>query len=412
MIFKKPVPPAIAPWEEYSFQPEVLHEARLEYAAPTDFATGLLCIEPKLSEPGFRVKGSEDQTRGQLTEYAAEILLRQHRTFVFTVAVHRTSARLMRWTQISCIISEPISLENDKARFYEFFWRLRDATGTQLGLDPTATKLPEAVLETSGLLDAFSRFPSACRAQAYIEAALLKPLWSLYRLEVTNADDPKTMRTFIVRNLSSEHVSPVGKSSKPFIAFDEQYDVFCFLKPEDSWRAVSDEFHSELEIYGFLKGCAVTKTATVVCGGNVLNPDGSMQITGTGALQDPPGYLPLAHIRIVLKEVCIPLREYTDSLQLCKCILDGVSGESIGVISARVVLYSPVLFISSAHFEAFTKAKILHRDISDGNIMIYDDPAQPGEVVQGLLLDWDLAKFEYELTTGPVQPNRSVRERI
>ncbi|KAG1846352.1 hypothetical protein C8R48DRAFT_616437, partial [Suillus tomentosus] len=56
-----------------------------------------------------------------------------------------------------------------------------------------------------------------------------------------------------------------------------------------------------------------------------------------------------------------------------------------------------VLIIYSAHQDAYTNAKILHRDLSVGNIVIYRG--------KGFLIDWDLAKL---LTIqGPRQTTRT-----
>ena len=68
------------------------------------------------------------------------------------------------------------------------------------------------------------------------------------------------------------------------------------------------------------------------------------------------------------------------------------------MISVPVCLFiSP---FSSAHKEAFEKAKILHRDISVGNIIITERG--------GLLIDWDLAKDTEKPEKGSRQPFRTV----
>ena len=56
---------------------------------------------------------------------------------------------------------------------------------------------------------------------------------------------------------------------------------------------------------------------------------------------------------------------------------------------------------SVAHKEAFENAKILHRDISVGNILITNDG-------HGLLIDWDLSKYIKDLAMGARQGERSV----
>ena len=62
-----------------------------------------------------------------------------------------------------------------------------------------------------------------------------------------------------------------------------------------------------------------------------------------------------------------------------------------------------------AHRAAWVDAKVLHRDISRGNILIDDEPDDPNvKATQGFLNDWDLSKYEEHLDKGAVHANRSV----
>jgi hypothetical protein len=65
-----------------------------------------------------------------------------------------------------------------------------------------------------------------------------------------------------------------------------------------------------------------------------------------------------------------------------------------------IPLYLALLSVPSAHAEAFENAKILHRDISVGNVIISDRG--------GLLIDWDLAKDVKDLEKISRQPFRTV----
>lgn len=60
----------------------------------------------------------------------------------------------------------------------------------------------------------------------------------------------------------------------------------------------------------------------------------------------------------------------------------------------------PHLLFPLAHTEAIENAKILHRDISVGNVIISDRG--------GLLIDWDLAKDIDDLEKLSRQPFRTV----
>ena len=53
------------------------------------------------------------------------------------------------------------------------------------------------------------------------------------------------------------------------------------------------------------------------------------------------------------------------------------------------------------HKAAWEKKGILHRDVSDTNIVIVDD--------DGVILDWDLCKKLSAMGKGPTSPRRSVR---
>ncbi len=67
-----------------------------------------------------------------------------------------------------------------------------------------------------------------------------------------------------------------------------------------------------------------------------------------------------------------------------------------------------------AHIYAWETHKILHRDISVHNILIYypqqSDGTEGGAI--GLLSDWDLARTERQLQQGPVLPWRSVSYHV
>ena len=74
----------------------------------------------------------------QVSKYAAQILLRQHRTSVFLVYVRKTKARLTRWDRTGCIVSTPIDLDKEPAKLLSFIFRLGLMSPKELGYDETA----------------------------------------------------------------------------------------------------------------------------------------------------------------------------------------------------------------------------------------------------------------------------------
>ncbi|KAL7277962.1 hypothetical protein ACG7TL_007913 [Trametes sanguinea] len=105
-----------------------------------------------------------------------------------------------------------------------------------------------------------------------------------------------------------------------------------------------------------------------------------------------------AHYRIVFKDVCLPFTAVRSSKQLVKC------------------LYQCIM----THSLAYTKLRLLHRDISAGNVIILPAlsktvNAEGKKTVTwtGMLTDWELAKFVPEpdasgkLRETPRQPERT-----
>ncbi|KAH8100038.1 hypothetical protein BXZ70DRAFT_973311, partial [Cristinia sonorae] len=307
----------------------------------------------------------------------AEIQLRQHRTFVFSFYIYRSTACLMRWDRVGAIVSEPIDLETESPKFYEFFYRLGAATDLQLGFDPTAIVLykdVEADADVIALRHAVAEIPPESRIHPYISKAFEGDRWPFYRLSVPDRDDATKSRTFLVRNLSSHSISPTGRATKGYIAFDTDTKEFRFLK--NAWRPQSKDIPVELDVYRDLERNNVQGTATVCCGGDLPS-----QTTKTDKLTKD--YLQRVHTRLVLNEVGMPLKDYLCSRELCTAVLDAYQ----------------------AHDDAWTKAGILHRDISEGNIVLFVNPITG--VVEGLLIDWDLCKYRSKLRDGPTQKSRS-----
>ncbi|TCD61654.1 hypothetical protein EIP91_008122 [Steccherinum ochraceum] len=386
-------------WEDPSLEPgPTIDEERRPHVARGAFGHVKIGVENKVSNKGFGCELTDDflsagveaeKTQGQLAQYAAEIQLRQHRTFVFMISIYRTFVRIIRFDRVGGIVTECIDLRTDSHKLYEFLHRIKSFSDRELGYDPTATMLPNDIenADLNRLNAAISALPSDSRVTPFIQNAFGGEQWPVYELEVPVKNDPKNRQHFLVRNLSTSTQTPLtGRATKGYIAFDLSNDSFCFLKA--SWRADSEEIRSELEVYKHLEPFKIRGIATVVCGGDLpaSTDQDCTQLQSTETQNAHPSriYLPRIHTRLVLKEIGVPLKYFDDFEELSQT----------------------VFWAYKAHRDAWEKAGVLHRDISDGNVVIYETD----KVVGGLLIDWDLCKFASELAHLPpriTQKNRS-----
>lgn len=373
-------------------------ERRSKFIARHSHALAVVIGEVKLDNPGFGdydtsfllISADAEQTRGQIIDYATEVMLRQHRCFVFVFYIYRGTARLLRVDRNGAVVTKVIDLGKEPEVFFEFFYRLKDASDIELGFDPTATMVfesaedqdldPDAKPLREALQTALDQLNPAARVTSYITEAFEegKTMWPLYKLDVP--DKKIGTRSFLVRNLTTSSVSPTGRATRGYIAFDIEEKAFRFLK--DYWLA------------------------TVCCGGDLSMPGGELQVTRTQELGST-GYLRRIHTRIVLNEVGIPLKDYKNSKELCVLVKQAMKGSLFLVF---LTMAQTNARDSTAHEWAWVKADVLHRDISDTNIVIDEEFIEgKNPKVRALLIDWDLCKYKGELDQ-PSQKNRSVSE--
>ncbi|TFY50174.1 hypothetical protein EVG20_g11677 [Dentipellis fragilis] len=136
---------------------------------------------------------------------------------------------------------------------------------------------------------------------------------------------------------------------------------------KDSWRICLDDMEKEFEIYKLLEEKKVRNIAPMVCGGDVA---GQMTITqkyaGATWCSGKVDLLSHHHYRLVLGIIGRPLNDFKSTKEMVRAVHHA--------------------FL--AHWEAYSLANILHRDISGGNILIVED----GDTTRGILIDWDLSK--------------------
>ncbi|KAI0649747.1 hypothetical protein C8Q79DRAFT_1033308 [Trametes meyenii] len=369
------------------------------------------------------------QARGQASQYGLEIFNRQHRQHLFMLSIVRDTARIIYLDRCAAVVSHPFNYVNDPSILVTFLYRFSRMTPAQRGHDPTvsrATKAEDTMFRR--LWETYSDSENSAEALALIKRDLKHAAtehWPIYVLDVyerwaPSSDEPDATPTSILRADSqrSHHRclvgrphrmagSMTGRGTRGFVAYDLEEKRVVYIK--DFWRAVSKYIPSERDNYErlyhsledpLLDAAAVGEYfLTLRAGGDVIwapeaegnssegNPM-AVEIQETRAQNffvnthdaEPP--LVRRHHRLVFKEVCGSLEEFKSARDL-----------------VTVVMHA--LF---AHAHAWESAKLLHRDISSGNILICYSSGD----VRGILADWDLAKgAELLADQKATQPSRS-----
>ncbi|GJJ09952.1 hypothetical protein Clacol_004176 [Clathrus columnatus] len=295
------------------------------------------------TEEGFqhnleKLTGQGQDTLGQITAYATAHKCSQFRTHLFSLLIFKKHARILFWDCSGVVVTERFLLREDY--FLEFFTRFNHATKEQRGHDPTVQTLSK-----KERLSAMEVFPGdvnlvklSVGSQEYV---VQRSLWM-----GTGSPFGRSTRTFTAHPISGSMVDPTA----------------VFLK--DTWRVVSRE--REDLIYKKLQEKNVPFTAKLMVADDVLDHQTKVQEIAKErdwVVNVPKDLRKLQHFRLVLKEIGSELLTFTSTRELVSVIYDALQ----------------------AHKAAYEDARVLHRDISVGNILI-------GPNRRGLLVDWDFSK--------------------
>ncbi|OSD02560.1 hypothetical protein PYCCODRAFT_320476 [Trametes coccinea BRFM310] len=368
------------------FPVEVKH---LESDAPFTF-------DPANSSDKFLPNGeSHKQALGQLAEYCREQLTRHHRVFTFIISVCRGYARFLFSDRAGAVVSEPFDYLANPTPMATFLHRYIHATSLGRGFDPTATV---ASHEEQTLFTSLKQIYSA--NDTLSEAFQKAEEWPIYKLRICSRwgydedsgysrverNSPFSTRDFLVGRPIYVPPSLTGRCTRIFVACDLR-GVPVVIK--DYWRVYNSHTCSEYDIYLKLYEGEkpVRYIPTVVGGGDVQQSEESedqeaSQITSSHEFIGEVDAR--AHSRLVLKEVCRSLSTFKNFFELAS------------------VVYHALL----AHKEAWEDHGVLHRDVSAGNILIFDGTPGSSSPV-GLLADWELSKSKEQIFDP--QPTQRVR---
>ncbi|KAI0716112.1 hypothetical protein C8T65DRAFT_572319 [Cerioporus squamosus] len=424
-------------------------------------------------EGGAQPAGALDyhtQIRGLLNSYAECLFAVQQRLAVFILLVIGRTARFIRSDRSGSISTITIDYHLDWQLFVEILWRIGHCSKAVLGLDPTARRLSptdplyalmtehaaphEDDVDHQERLLSPHEYPKQPFVFSYVREAFRQSLdsnWPRYCVEVPDGNE---RRCFLICKPRFRAKGLSGRGTRGYVALDCQTKRFVWLK--DAWRARYLLTDCEGDILQRLNDAKVPRVPTVVCHGDIDDqvtltpqcwedqepssnpnpyptslpsyhvlspaeaaagpdlpaskkrkyPEDEQKASAAPPLEEiadsqPPfredrPFRRYKHYRLVEEEVALPLSEFQNGRQLIQIVRECVI----------------------AHYHATTDAKLLHCDISSGNILIYPkvlrvkDSKYPQKYhlrvkFTGLLADWEMAK-----STDPKQQAQHQTEHI
>ena len=300
------------------------------------------------SEGDCTISSSSSEARprvhcGQLPDYVAELFNRQHRLFVFAILFVNDRARLVHFDRTRASMTPEFDYTQRPDLIGKFLWRLspsrwgRDAD--TMGHDPTATPANEA--DTALFRTLHARYHPESTVGRCLKVAATDG-WPVYRLTVEGGFSsdgesavrrgaPISRREFLVGRPMSTSRSFSGRGTKVYAAYDVTTQKVVVIK--DSWRPNWGNIRPEYDTYMLLNDSSgqvvVTDIPTLLGGGDVVY-QGVTQETRTSP--SDPDRRARVHFRLVLKEVCRPLEDFVDSLELVTAISFALGGEPFSFV--------------------------------------------------------------------------------
>ncbi|TFK92770.1 hypothetical protein K466DRAFT_195010 [Polyporus arcularius HHB13444] len=366
-------------------------EERKNYVGRCSWADVVVPIEVKINTQKSAFYFEDDPTKflrtdsndgrealGQLGEYIGQVFGHQHRVHLYAVYVYKDRARLLYFERQGALVSEPFKYGTRKdLTLHTFFWRLANMSREQLGFDPTVTPADADVV--AKMREYAPHAPTDYIEQQIYRALSVDPKqpnvstssqWPPYELKMCG-------RRYLIARPTFASPALYGRCTRGYLAYDiDGEDGVRFIK--DSWRLDLKRVQPEHEVYERLEREGVTH-GVVTCLGHedVPNPDGSRQLTRIHQLISPSRPARV-HYRLLIRQVCRPLTDFADFEELTNIICEALI----------------------AHRDAWKKARVLHRDVSVSNIMIYEEGRGSYVVRYGMLCDWDLCKYQEQMSAN------------
>ncbi|KAF9226393.1 hypothetical protein BS17DRAFT_777175 [Gyrodon lividus] len=361
---------------------------------PKDTRQATIDIDQGSFEPDTKIA---NEARGQLIAYAVAHHGEQFRHFSFSVIIVKDHARFLRWDVSGVVVSAQFNYQTNPVIMAEFFWRFSRLTDEQRGHDRSvrpanlqpdldqrvrdklgveSTDTPLFKYDVPGLIGQGHcygpRPPYPARSLVGRSTRSLTVFYQPIKRDgeqhAEQEDEERIEQEQLVdRNVEQAH-QDVHQELKQDGDRDNRWAAERVIYLKDCWRFLSEthDIQPEHEIYESLNHHNTPNIPTLVRGGDVAGHGSTTvahQLTGAPWLCVKPKLTSFVHYRLALGDVGRPLTSFTCTKQLVR-----------GVLGAM-----------EAHWHAYHVARILHRDVSAGNVIVTDQG-------KGLLIDWELAK--------------------
>ena len=302
---------------------------------------------------------------GQHIAFATELFSRQHRVFLFTIAIFGSHARFFRWDRAGCIVSSAFDIREEPELLCDFLWRFSQSSDAGRGHDSTVgTARPDEEFMFKNAITEHVRVQLGVEdgelnsaVSEHYQPGRVSAMHVLSHGTVANISN---IRRFIVSRPVVSPLSLSGRGTRGYWAVDPSDGSVVFLK--DTWRTPVDELEGhilqrlvsdgvcnipEVVTYGdvpdgfpaeahLLSGEFSTPKNLIITSDN-LQTEEELQITGTDEFTSTEWVrrvngeairlTPLTHHRLVLKTVGYGLRRFRGTEELLHATYDAFAGE-------------------------------------------------------------------------------------
>ncbi|KAJ7100286.1 hypothetical protein B0H15DRAFT_944621 [Mycena belliarum] len=338
-----------------------------------------------------RLKTSEESQNAlvQLSKSARSLLKGSRSCVVYVVSVFACRmARIFRFDRAGFRASTAFDWTKDTAVFPKFFWRLYNPSNpnaTMCGADDTLSipseeeknRMYDALCKNSFYEQQFPTLLSATNASLWIRAVRSR----------TDADDKvvsEPVKCFTIGPALSTSDGLFSRATLVYrVILEEDVDSECptIYALKDSWRQrcrrPEVDFYDTIAKHCELNGINMDEKGMARCHGSVdlsiatsdLVPDHDPAFHSTCSSKLDKADLERCHMRTLLTPVGVGLHTF-------KCTKDFVQA----------------LLTAIEHHEIANAAGILHRDVSEGNVLFQEICHAIG-TSRAFLMDWDYAEF-------------------